>query len=202
MIKAAVKMISIPFSIKIRSGWNSQSINYLDVGKVAEQSGAAYVCLHARTQSEYFQPDVHLDHIRELKESLSIPVIGNGGIHVAADAVKMFSLTGCDAIMVASGSLGNPFIFRQIKRLMATGEEEPSPEPAEQAEVCLEHVRLLVERWGEKVAIKRSRKLIGWYYRHIVDRSKVDPHLYTLSTYSEVKEYIDQLVNELQENAA
>jgi tRNA-dihydrouridine synthase B len=201
LIETSVKRISIPFSIKIRSGWNAQSINYLEVGKVAEQAGAAYVCLHARTQSEFFKTEVRLDHIRELKESLSIPVIGNGGIRTAEDAVAMFRLTGCDAVMIASGTLGNPFLYREIKSLL-DGEESTPPSSIEWIDTCLEHVRLLVERWGEAAAIKRSRKLLGWYFRHIVNRSKVDPLLFTFNTYAEVEEYFQQLLPGVRENAA
>jgi tRNA-dihydrouridine synthase B len=202
LITAAVSRISIPFSIKIRSGWNSQTINYLEVGKVAEQSGAAYVCLHARTQSERFQTEVHVEHIRLLKETLSIPVIGNGGIKSPDDALAMFAETGCDAVMVASATLGNPFLFRRIKALLETGRGQPPPQRQEQVDVCLEHVRLLVERWGESAAIKRSRKLLGWYLRSITGRSKVDPQVYTFNTYAEVEEYLDRLVSALRENAA
>lgn len=202
LIKAAARRVSIPFSIKIRSGWNSQSLNYLEVGKIAEGAGAAYICIHGRTQSEYFKPQVHLDHIRELKESVSIPVIGNGGIKTAADALEMFERTGCDAVMLASGTLGNPFLFRQIKSLLDAGIEEPAPGPEECAQVCLEHIQLSVERWGERTAIKRSRKLLGWYYRHIVGRSKVDPELYAMNTYSQVERYLDRLLSEIQESAA
>lgn len=202
LIKSAARRISIPFSIKIRSGWNSQNINFLEVGKVAQDSGAAYICIHARTQSEFFKPEVHLDHIRQLKESLAIPVIGNGGIKSADDAVEMFRQTGCDAVMIASATLGNPFIFRQVRSLLDTGSAAEPIAASERVAICLEHVRLLVERWGEASAIKRSRKLIGWYYRHIMERSRVDPLLFTFNTYREVEDYFQRLLPGVRENAA
>lgn len=201
IVTTAAKRISIPFSIKIRSGWSQEKLNYLEVGKIAEQSGAAYICIHARTQTEFFAPEVHLEHIAELKESISIPVVGNGGIRRGADAIEMFDKTGCDAVMVASGSLGNPIIFAEIKALL-DGREIPSFTPAERAATCLEHVTLLTERFGEYRAIKRARKLLGWYYRHIVGRSKVDPSLYQLSRLAEVEDYLGNLVEQVQGQAA
>lgn len=201
IIRAVVGSIKIPFSIKIRSGWSREQMNYLEVGKVAEAAGAAYICIHARTQTEFFQPEVHLEHIAELKQTLSIPVIGNGGVRSADDAINMFKQTGCDAIMLASGTLGNPFLFRQIKARL-DGEPEPEISTAEKAATCLEHVRLLSERFGEYRAIKRARKLLGWYYRHIVGRSKVDAAVYQLSTLAQVEEYLGDLVNRVQEQAA
>ena len=201
IINAATKRISIPFSIKIRSGWSHDRLNYLEVGKIAEAAGAAYICIHARTQTDFFAPDVHLEHIAELKDALSIPVVGNGGIKKAEDAAAMLEQTGCDAIMLASGTLGNPFLFSEIKARLA-GEQAPSFSPAQRTEVCLEHVRLLCERYGEYRAIKRSRKLLGWYYRHIVGRAKVDPELYQLSTLAEVESYLAELPRRSRERAA
>lgn len=202
IIEESVKKISIPFSIKIRSGWDKKSLNYVEIGKIAEQSGAAYIVLHARTQSEYFSPEVHWEHIAELKQSLKIPVIGNGGIWNADDAIRMIEQTKCDGVMIASGSLGNPFIFREIKSLLETGAKAAAPTNAERVEACLEHVGKMVEIFGEEAAIRRARKLIGWYYRYISGRKKVDQQLFQVNTYAEVEFYLNDALTRLQEKAA
>jgi tRNA-dihydrouridine synthase B len=202
IIVAAVKRVSIPFSIKIRSGWDSRNVNFLESGKVAEASGAAYVCLHARTQTEYFTPEVHWEHIRQLKESVSIPVIGNGGIRTAKDAIRMLKETGCDGVMVATATLGNPFIFREIITLLETGQPALRAGNEERILTCLEHVRGIVEMYGERAGIRRSRKLLGWYYRGITGRRRVDPTLFQVNTYAEVEYYLAQAVDATRENAA
>lgn len=202
IVTAAVKKISIPFSVKMRSGWDAKHLTYLEVGKIAEAAGASYVCLHARTQTEHFAPEVHWEHIRQLKETISIPVIGNGGIKSADDAVRMIRETGCDGVMVATATLGNPFIFREIKTLLETGMPEPRVGNEERILTCLEHVRGIVEMFGESAGIKRSRKLLGWYYRGITGRKRVDPRLFQVNTYAEVEYYLQAAVEATREDAA
>ncbi len=202
IIEESVKRISIPFSIKIRSGWDKKSLNFVEIGKIAEQSGAAYVCLHARTQSEYFAPEAHWEHIAELKQAIKIPVIGNGAIWKAEDAVRMIKETGCDGVMIASGSLGNPFIFREIKSLLETGEQAAPATNAERVLVCLEHVRKMVELFGEPAGIRRARKLIGWYYQYMSGRKRIDQQLFHVDTYAEVEHYLTEALTRFGEKAA
>ena len=202
IIEESVKRISIPFSIKIRSGWDKNSLNYTEIGKIAEQSGAAYICLHARTQSEYFAPEAHWEHIAELKATVKIPVIGNGNIWKAEDAMRMLKETGCDGVMIASGSLGNPFIFREIRSLIETGEAAAPATNQERVLVCLEHVKMMVEVFGELPGIRRARKLLGWYYQYITGRKRIDQQLFQVDTYAEVERYLIDALEKLQEKAA
>ncbi len=198
IVAAVTKRISIPFSIKIRSGWDRKNLNYVEIGKIAEDNGASYVAIHARTQSEFFAPEAHWEHIRDLKESLSIPVIGNGNIHSAADAVRMFDETGCNGVMLASGTLGNPFIFRELKALLETGEPIAPPTVEEKVEVCLDHIRRIVAIFGEQRGIPRSRKLIGWYYRRISGRKKIPQEVFQVNTYAEIEHYFREGLYKLQ----
>jgi nifR3 family TIM-barrel protein len=202
IVSAVTRKISIPFSIKIRSGWDKKHLNYLEIGKVAEDNGAAYVTLHARTQSEFFAPEAHWEHIRELKESLSIPVVGNGNVQSAADAIRMFNETGCDGVMLASGTLGNPFIFREVKSLLETGVPIDPPATEEKVEVCLDHIRRIVEIFGEQRGIPRSRKLIGWYYRRISGKRKIPQQVFQVDTYAEIENYFREGLYRLQGDAA
>lgn len=202
IINAAVKRISIPFSIKIRSGWDKRSLNYVEIGRIAEDNGAAYITLHARTQSELFAPEAHWDHIAELKQALTIPVLGNGNVWTADDAIRMLRETGCDGVMIASGSLGNPFIYREIRHLLETGQPAEPPTVEERVQVCLEHVRRLADQFGEPAGIRRGRKLIGWYYRYISGRRKIDQKLFLVETYAEVEQYLNDFLQKLQDRAA
>lgn len=202
IVKTVVSKISIPLSIKIRSGWDSRSLSFLEIGKIAEESGVSYVCLHARTQKEAFSTTTHWEHIRELKESISIPVIGNGGIRTAQDALRMIDETGCDGVMVASATLGNPFIFREIKALLVTGKPAPHADNEERISVCLEHVKGIVDLCGEETGVRRSRKLLGWYYRGMTGRSKIDPNLFKVNTFAEVEYYLRLAVASYRESAA
>ncbi len=206
IVSTVSKRISIPFSIKIRSGWDKKNLNYLEIGKIAEDNGAAYITIHARTQTEFFAPEAHWEHIAEMKQHLSIPVVGNGNIHSAEDAVRMFDETGCDGVMLASGTLGNPFIFRETKALLDTGLAPDPPSTEERIEVCLDHIRRIVEIFGEHRGIPRSRKLIGWYYRRISGKRKIPQEVFQVNTYAEIEHYFREglfRINEkLQDDAA
>ncbi len=202
IVAAAVKRISIPFSIKIRSGWDMRSVNFVEVGKIAEDCGAAYITLHARTQSEMFAPDAHWEHIAALKHAVKIPVIGNGAIWTADDAKRMLAETGCDGVMIASGSLGNPFIFREVRSLLETGKPHDPPTTEERVEVCLRHLKLIVGLFGQPAGIRRARKLIGWYYRYISGRKKIDQRLFLVESYEEVEDYLRKFLEQLRHEAA
>lgn len=199
IVSDVTRRISIPFSIKIRSGWNRNNLNYLEIGKVAEDNGASYITIHARTQSEFFAPEAHWEHIREMKENLRIPVVGNGNVHSAEDALRMFEETGCDGVMLASGTLGNPFIFREVKSLLESGKPADPPSTEEKIEACLDHIRRIVEIFGEHRGIPRSRKLIGWYYRRISGRRKIPQKVFQVDTYAEIERYFREGLYKLQD---
>lgn len=164
VVKAVVDAVSVPVTIKIRSGINHNTINCLDVAKAAEMAGCSAIAIHPRTKSDHFSGQADWSLIKLLKDNLKIPVIGSGDVKTPEDAKRMLDETGCDAVMVARASLGNPFIFKQINDYLDKGEyEEPTDE--ERFSILLEHFRYLVDLKGEKVAVLEMRSLAAWYVK-------------------------------------
>ncbi|MBR5998385.1 MAG: tRNA dihydrouridine synthase DusB [Deltaproteobacteria bacterium] len=183
-IVAAVRgAITQPLTVKIRSGWDASSINYEEVSMRAARAGADAVTLHPRTRAQGFDGTADWLQLRRLKEILSIPVIGSGDLFTADDAMRMLSETGCDAVMLARGALGAPWIFRQLAEKMAGGEGLP-PTVSERRSAVLLHYRLQQESVGEHRAVVQMRKHLSWYsrgmngasqFRALVNRLD-DPH--------------------------
>lgn len=157
----------LPVTVKTRSGWDSEHSTAVELSAIAEKNGAAALVIHGRTKAQGYAPPVDLDIIKAVKKSVSIPVIGNGGIHRAADAAAMLEYTNCDGVMVAQGALGNPFIFEQISALLNHGRTVPPPDISRRLEVMLRHCRLICERRGEKHGILDARKHAAWYIKGV-----------------------------------
>ena len=156
---------SLPLTIKIRSGWDSHTQNFLEIGKIAENEGVDAITLHPRTRSQGFSGKSAWQQIAQLKESLNIPVIGSGDIYTPADAVAMIKQTGCDAIMIGRGGYGNPWLIRDAGKAIAGGQCPPPPSAEERLQVALEHQRLQIEIFGEQKALFEMRKHLCWYAR-------------------------------------
>jgi len=156
ILEVLVKSVSIPVTIKIRKGWDDKHINAIPLAKMAEEAGVSAVAVHARTSSAAYRGAADWDFIRELKNSIRIPVIGNGDVKSHGDIEKMKQITGCDVVMIGRGSLGNPWIFRGMP-----------PLPGELRAVILEHLELMLDLEEEKRAILKMRKHLAWYVRGI-----------------------------------
>jgi tRNA-dihydrouridine synthase B len=164
ILKAVRRATSLPLTIKIRTGWEEKSKNFLEVGKIAEEGGADAITLHGRARSQGYNVKADWEDIRLLKDSLRIPVIGNGDILSAASIPKILNYTGCDGAMIGRGAYGNPWIFAQGLNLLRGGTpEEPAPEEKEQ--VLLRHLSLMVEGKGEDHGLREFRKHLIWYTR-------------------------------------
>ena len=168
-----VKAVKKPVTVKFRKGFNDLSVNAVEFAKMAESCGVAAVAVHGRTREQYYSGKADWDIIRQVKEAVRIPVIGNGDIFTPEDAGRMLKETGCDGIMVARGAKGNPWLFGRINHYLDTGEVLPGPSMAEIKAMILRHGRMLVQFKGEGVAMREMRGHMAWY-------TKGMPHSATL----------------------
>jgi nifR3 family TIM-barrel protein len=164
IVAAVRRATDLPLSVKIRSGWDHGSINFLEIGRIAVDEGAEAVALHPRPRSQGFSGHADWEQIGRLKSALPVPVIGSGDIFTAADALAMFEETGCDAVMIGRGGYGNPWLIREILTLQQGGVAIP-PTPGERLDVALRHLDLFLETFGEARAARDMRKHLCWYCR-------------------------------------
>lgn len=154
---------NVPLTVKIRAGWNNNR-NATEIAKIAEAAGAAMICVHGRTREAMYAPPVDLDIIKAVKESVSIPVIGNGDITSADDALRMIKYTGCDGVAIGRGALGNPWIFEEINASLSGAPYEP-PTALKRAEVALRHLDLIIKLKGPRTAMLEARRHLCYYIR-------------------------------------
>lgn len=169
-IVAAVRRATrLPLTVKIRSGWSLESVNYLETAHIAESEGADAVTLHPRTRCQGFSGHSDWEHLRRLKEAVKIPVIGSGDIFTADDALRMLRETGCDGVMIGRGGYGNPWLIRDIKARLDGRPAPPPPSPAERMEVAFQHLHLHLESFGPRKTLLDMRKHLCWYSRGLVE---------------------------------
>ena len=168
IVKAVTAVTDIPVTVKIRKGWDDDSVNAVEVAKICESAGAAAITVHGRTRQQYYKPPVDYDIIRAVRESVSVPVIANGDIDSAERAKEVMDITGCDLVMIGRATLGNPWIFSQINAYL----ENPNvkihtPDLEERLGVMIEHIGKMVEYKGEHMAMLQARKLVVGYFKGI-----------------------------------
>nr|WP_242998677.1 tRNA dihydrouridine synthase DusB [Ruminococcus bromii] len=166
IVKAVTAVTDIPVTVKIRKGWDDDSVNAVEVAKICESAGAAAITVHGRTRQQYYKPPVDYDIIRVVRESVSVPVIANGDIDSAERAKEVMDITGCDLVMIGRATLGNPWIFSQINAYL----ENPNvkihtPDLEERLGVMIEHIGKMVEYKGEHMAMLQARKLVVGYFK-------------------------------------
>lgn len=172
IIEIAVQNSKVPVTVKFRKGWDKENIVAVEIAQIAEQAGASAVTIHGRTRSEFYTGKADWDIIKKVKQSVHIPVIGNGDVTDEESALAMFEQTGVDGIMIGRGSFGNPWIFKNIKHYLQTGEKLPQPTNQERLQIMEKHIQLAVEEKGEDVAIKELRKHISWYTKNLKNSSE------------------------------
>ena len=171
IVKAVVANSEVPVTLKFRKGWNNNNIVACEVAKIAEENGISAITIHGRTRDEFYSGKADLDIIKKVKESVNIPVIGNGDVIDEESAKYMFEYTGVDGIMIGRGSMGNPWIFEQIQHYLETGKKLPSPTNQEKYEILKEHIELDIRYKGEAVALNEMRKHIAWYTKNMPNSS-------------------------------
>jgi len=162
IIRAVRAATSLPFTVKIRTGWTCGDDTFLEIGRIAQEEGCDAVTLHPRSRAQMFEGKADWSRIAQLKQALDIPVIGSGDLFTAADVALMLAETGCDAVMIARGAMGNPWIFRESLALLA-GEAHAAPTPAERYAAACRHLQLFSELEGDRVALQEMRKHLSWY---------------------------------------
>lgn len=188
VIEAVVAAVDLPVTVKFRKGWDDSLINAVPFAQMAEKAGAAAIAVHGRTRQQMYAFPVDWEIIRQVKESVSIPVIGNGGIATADDAVRMYEQTGCDLVMVGNGALGNPWIFSQIDALIRRGEHLPAPALEERLSVMCEHIALSCTYNGEFTGMREARKHVAWYLKGVRGAAKFRNLSSSLTSFSQLQE--------------
>ncbi|MDD6021070.1 MAG: tRNA dihydrouridine synthase DusB [Oscillospiraceae bacterium] len=165
IIRAVVNAVDVPVTVKIRAGWDNDSINAVEIAKRAEQAGVSAITVHGRTKQQMYAPPVNKEIIAAVKRSVSVPVIGNGDIVDGESAAKMIEDTGCDMVMVGRGALGRPWVFSQISAFLKHEAILPEPPVSERMRVMVRHIEKICEYKGERVGIRESRKHAAWYMK-------------------------------------
>jgi len=200
IIESVAKSIQKPVTVKIRKGFDEEHVNAVEMARVAQESGAAAVAVHGRTREQYYSGKADWDIIRQVKEAVSIPVIGNGDILTAADVIRMQEETGCDGFMIARGAEGNPWIFKQILHYFETGEELLKPDFAEVTDMILRHARMQIAFKGEYTAIREMRKHAAWYTAGYKNSSKLRAKVCEVETYEELQALFESVLEQMNRN--
>ncbi len=188
IFREVVKASSIPVTVKIRKGWDDESVNAVEIARIAEEEGISAVTVHGRTREQYYTGKADWEIIRKVKESISIPVIGNGDVFSPQEAKALFQETGCDGIMVARGAQGNPWIFAEILKYLSTGTVMPRPGPEAIVQMTLRHLRSISAFKGEALGVREMRKHIPWYLKGLPDSAAVKRQMNSLTTIVQVEE--------------
>lgn len=194
IVRSVRQATKLPFTIKIRTGWVCGDDTFLEVGRIAQEEGCDAITLHPRSRAQMFEGTANWDKIGELKSALTIPVIGSGDLFSADDVVRMLDKTGCDAVMVARGAMGNPWLFREALALLA-GEEPMSPTVAERLALARRHFELFTEFAGGRVALMEMRKHLSWYSKGLPGAAQFRAAVNRIETAAELVGAMEEFFN-------
>jgi len=198
IVEAVVNSVPIPVTVKMRSGWDKNSINAVEVAKIVEKAGAKAICIHPRTRSEGYSGKADWNIIKAVKESVSIPVIGNGDIKTVIDAKNMLEMTGCNAIMIGRGCLGNPHLIKQLVAYLKDKTIIPDLNYIQKLDICIKHFQYLLEIKNENVAVKEIRSHALWYLKGFPNNADIKNKITSAKTKEEFLNIIESYKPELR----
>lgn len=199
IVRACVEAVDIPITVKMRKGYNAEDANAPQLAKLCQEEGAAAITIHGRTKAQLYQPGADWDIIKQVKQAVSIPVIGNGDVMSAQDAAQMYCQTGCDLVAVARGSYGRPWIFSEITQYLQTGTLPPEPSPEEKMEVMLRHLSLICTYKGEQAGMREGRKIAGFYVKGLAQASRFRGLCGSLSALEDAKTLANEVLQAQKE---
>ncbi len=200
IVRAAVNAASVPVTVKIRSGWDENSVNAVEMARIAEENGAAAVAVHGRTKTQLYSGKADWDVIRAVKQAVKIPVIGNGDVTSPELCKEMYEYTGCDLVMVGRGSYGRPWLFQQIREYLETGRCSPDPPPEQRLEIMRRHISLIVADKGEKTGMKEARRPASWYLKGMQGAARFRNLCSELTTLDQLERIIQEIKARQGEN--
>jgi nifR3 family TIM-barrel protein len=196
--RGVASAVRLPVTAKIRSGWEVGAENAVDVARILEDAGIQAVAVHPRSRGEAFSGVAHWNIIRDVKEAVGIPVIGNGDVRAPEDALNLLKLTGCDAVMVGRAALGSPWVFDRIRRFLKDGEVAPPPTVEDRVTMLLRHYRMLAAARGPAAAMRDMRKHFGWYTKGIPGSAKLRSLVMAMSMPEEFEALLESFLAELR----
>ena len=191
IVSKTARSIQKPVTVKIRKGFDDTSINAVEIAKIIEDAGGAAVAVHGRTREQYYAGKADWDIIRQVKEAISIPVIGNGDVVSGESALSMMRETGCDGVMIGRGAQGNPWIFSELRAYEETGAIPKRPSMEELKSMMLRHARLQMEYKGEYLGIREMRKHVSWYTTGLPNSAKLRGEINAVESYEELERLLD-----------
>ncbi len=195
IIKSVKNAVECPVTVKFRAGWDAESINAAEFAKIAEASGADALTVHGRTRMQFYSGSADLGIIKQVKDAVAIPVIGNGDIHDGKSAARMLDLTGCDGIMIGRAAQGNPWIFAEVSEYLKSGTLLPPPSLAERKKVALDHLKLLIKFKGERRGTLEGRKHMSWYFKGLPGGAELRAEINRCCSSADMKELISQITD-------
>ena len=195
IVRAVSDAVKLPVTVKIRAGWDKNNINAPEMAKILEQSGASLICVHARTKDQLYLPGINMSVIEKVKKAVSVPVVGNGDIYSADDAIKMMELTGCDGVMIGRGAQGSPWIFDQISARLE-GREFLAPSLDRIKETALAQLREMIAERGERLGIAEGKKHMAWYINGVRGAAQARANVMTSTCYADIEKIFNELSEE------